>query len=571
MEITEKYDVIIAGGGLAGLTLALQLKQTKSAISILVLEKRSETAPVATHKVGESVSELGASYLREVLNLKEYLTEEQLPKFGFRFFFSPEHNENIDRRVEVGSRISNPYPSHQIDRGLLENELVRQLSNCGVKVVLGAKVTGVELSKAGHKIYFEKEKNEKYQAEAKWLVDSTGRNGLLKRKLGLTKEIGHDINSAWFRLDIAIDIDDWSDNLTWRNFVDPGRRRLATNHLMGEGYWVWIIPLVAGKTSIGIVADPQYHPFDRFNTFEKAMKWLEKHEPLAATMFGRHKEKLMDFKVMKHFAYDTKQFYAANKWALTGEAGAFMDPFYSPGTDFIALSNSWITDLIVRDISGENTAMRTLIYDLAHKELLKGWITLYKNMYGIFGKTQIMLMKIVWDWASYWAIPNVLFMNKGYTDIAVLKQYSSSTMSIGRRFAKLNERMQAMFKTWGQYNNTPCADHQLNVFDLNCLRTFQRELGQQYNSGELMQKIESNLKILEQISAEIFRRVSNQIYETPENMNVDPYDVLIADGKNELLEKSTSQDALPVVESIRVDIAKMWLNDIKTSKNEFVS
>ena len=571
MEITEKYDVIIAGGGLAGLTLALQLKQTKSAISILVLEKRSETAPVATHKVGESVSELGASYLREVLNLKEYLTEEQLPKFGFRFFFSPEHNENIDRRVEVGSRISNPYPSHQIDRGLLENELVRQLSNCGVKVVLGAKVTGVELSKAGHKIYFEKEKNEKYQAEAKWLVDSTGRNGLLKRKLGLTKEIGHDINSAWFRLDIAIDIDDWSDNLIWRNFVDPGRRRLATNHLMGEGYWVWIIPLVAGKTSIGIVADPQYHPFDRFNTFEKAMKWLEKHEPLAATMFGRHKEKLMDFKVMKHFAYDTKQFYAANKWALTGEAGAFMDPFYSPGTDFIALSNSWITDLIVRDISGENTAMRTLIYDLAHKELLKGWITLYKNMYGIFGKTQIMLMKIVWDWASYWAIPNVLFMNKGYTDIAVLKQYSSSTMSIGRRFAKLNERMQAMFKTWGQYNNTPCADHQLNVFDLNCLRTFQRELGQQYNSGELMQKIESNLKILEQISAEIFRRVSNQIYETPENMNVDPYDVLIADGKNELLEKSTSQDALPVVESIRVDIAKMWLNDIKTSKNEFVS
>ena len=571
MEITEKYDVIIAGGGLAGLTLALQLKQTKSAISILVLEKRSETAPVATHKVGESVSELGASYLREVLNLKEYLTEEQLPKFGFRFFFSPEHNENIDRRVEVGSRISNPYPSHQIDRGLLENELVRQLSNCGVKVVLGAKVTGVELSKAGHKIYFEKEKNEKYQAEAKWLVDSTGRNGLLKRKLGLTKEIGHDINSAWFRLDIAIDIDDWSDNLTWRNFVDPGRRRLATNHLMGEGYWVWIIPLVAGKTSIGIVADPQYHPFDRFNTFEKAMKWLEKHEPLAATMFGRHKEKLMDFKVMKHFAYDTKQFYAANKWALTGEAGAFMDPFYSPGTDFIALSNSWITDLIVRDISGENTAMRTLIYDLAHKELLKGWITLYKNMYGIFGKTQIMLMKIVWDWASYWAIPNVLFMNKGYTDIAVLKQYSSSTMSIGRRFAKLNERMQAMFKTWGQYNNTPCADHQLNVFDLNCLRTFQRELGQQYNSGELMQKIESNLKILEQISAEIFRRVSNQIYETPENMNVDPYDVLIADGKNELLEKSTSQDALPVVESIRVDIAKMWLNDIKISKNELVS
>jgi len=568
MVIREKYDVIVAGGGLAGLTLALQLKQTELDISILVLERRSDNAPAATHKVGESLSELAASYLREVLDLKEYLTEHQLPKFGFRFFFSPEHNENIARRVEVGSRIPNPYPSHQIDRGLLENELVSRLIDCGVEVVLGARVMDVELSRSGHKIRFEKENNE-YHIEGGWIVDSTGRNGLMKRKLDLKKEIGHDINSSWFRLDTAIDIDYWSDNLTWRNFVDPGRRRLATNHLMGEGYWVWIIPLIGGKTSIGIVADPRYHPFSDFNSFEKAMIWLEKHEPLAANMLGKHREKQMDFKVMKHFAYDTKQFYSAERWAVTGEAGAFTDPFYSPGSDFIALSNCWIADLIVRDINGENIALRTLIYDLAHKELLNGWITLYRNMYGIFGKTQIMLMKIVWDWASYWAIPNVLFINKGYTDIAVLKQYSSSTDGIGRRFAKLNERMQQLFQKWGHYDVQPCSDHQLNVFDLNCLHKFQTELGLQHKPGDLMLKVGSNLKILEQIAAEIFRLVSGQVHKTPVDMKVDPYNMMIDDGKDELLEKSMSPNALPVVESIRVDIAQMWLKNIKTPQSEF--
>jgi len=568
MEIRKKYDVVIIGGGLAGLTLALQLKQSKPDISTLVLEKRKDNAPVATHKVGESLSEMASFYLREVLNLKEYLTEHQLPKFGFRFFFSPEYNEDIARRVEVGSKISNPYPSHQIDRGILENELVRRLIDCGVEVVLGATVTDVDLSKAGNKIRFEKENNEN-RTEGRWIVDSTGRNGLLKRKLGLKKEINHDINSAWFRLDTAIDIDDWSDNLTWRNFVDPGRRRLATNHLMGDGYWVWIIPLISGKTSIGIVADPKYHPFNEFNTFEKAMIWLEKHEPLAANILGKLIAKQMDFKVMKHFAYDIKQFYSADRWAVTGEAGAFMDAFYSPGSDFIALSNSWITDLIVRDVSGENTALRTMIYDLAHKELLNGWITLYRNMYGIFGKTQIMLMKIVWDWASYWAIPNVLFMNKGYTDIAVLKQYSSSNVSTGQRFSKLNERMQELFQTWGQHDIEPCSDHQLNVFDLNCLRKFQTELGLQYKSGELISKVESNLKILEQISAEIFRLVSAQINDTPDDMKVDPYNMRIDDGKDELLKKSKSQNALSVDEDIRVDIARMWLKNIKTPQNEF--
>ena len=31
-----------------------------------------------------------------------------------------------------------------------------------------------------------------------------------------------------------------------------------------------------------------------------------------------------------------------------GEAGAFLDPFYSPGSDFIAISNTLSTDLITR-------------------------------------------------------------------------------------------------------------------------------------------------------------------------------------------------------------------------------
>ncbi len=568
MDKREKYDVIIVGGGLAGLTLALQLKQAKSEISILVLEKRSANAPAATHKVGESLSELGASYLREVLNLKEYLTRHQLPKFGFRFFFSPEHSGDITRRVEVGSKISNPYPSHQVDRGLIENELVSRLIDCKVNLVLGARVTNVELSKTGHKLSFEKD-NKQSHTQGTWIVDSTGRSSFLKRKLSLEKEMDHNINAAWFRLNAVIDIDDWSDNLQWRNFVEPGRRRLATNHLMGEGYWVWIIPLISGKTSIGIVADPEYHPFDGYNTFEKAMKWLEMHEPLAAQMLNGHTKNIMDFKVMKHFAYDTKQFYSTDKWALTGEAGAFMDPFYSPGIDFIALGNSWITDLIVRDVTGENTALRTMIYDLAHKELLNGWINLYKNMYGIFGKTQIMMMKIIWDWASYWSIPNVLFMNKGYTDIDILKQYSSASTNIGRRFSKLNECMQELFRAWGYHDTMPCSDHQQNIFDLNCLHKFHTELGLQYKSGELIHKIESNLKILEQIAAEIFRLVSAQLHDTPADMKVDPYNMKIDNGKDELRKKSETQNALPVVESIRIDIAKMWLKNSKASRNEF--
>ncbi|MCG7857275.1 NAD(P)/FAD-dependent oxidoreductase [Flavihumibacter sediminis] len=569
--VKEKgYDVLIVGGGLAGLTLALQLSRTQPDISILVLEKRKENAPEATHKVGESLSELGSSYLRNVLDLKDYLSEHQLPKFGFRFFLSPEHTDDISRRVELGSKFSNPFKTHQLDRGLLENELVRRVQEFGVEIVLGAKVIGVELSKEKHLVQYEWD-DTIHHAEACWIVDSSGRNSFLKRKLDLAKDIHHDINSAWFRLDAAIDIDNWSDDLQWRNFVDPGKRRLATNHLMGEGYWVWLIPLISGRTSIGIVADPKFHPFNTFNTFEKAFNWLEKHEPLAARILSAEKDKLMDFKVMKSFAYDVKQFYSSDKWAVAGEAGAFMDPLYSPGSDFIGLSNSWITDLIVRHRNGENIALRTLIYDLAHKELLRGWITLYKNMYGLFGKTQIMLLKIVWDWAAYWAIPNVLFNNNGYTNPEILKQYSTTHHGIGRKFSILNEHMQQLFLSWGEYAIESCSDKQLNIFDLACLHRLQSELINQYLPGELMPKIESNLKTLELIAAEIFRLVSSHIHDTPNNMHVDPYEMKLTDGKELLLHKSKSQQALAIDESIQMDIAKMWVVKKMTPTNELVS
>ena len=55
---SQTYDVVICGGGLAGMCLARQLKLENSAISVLILEKNPFPVREAAHKVGESTVEI---------------------------------------------------------------------------------------------------------------------------------------------------------------------------------------------------------------------------------------------------------------------------------------------------------------------------------------------------------------------------------------------------------------------------------------------------------------------------------------------------------------------------------
>jgi flavin-dependent dehydrogenase len=150
------FDVVILGGGLAGLSLAIQLKnRISSPLSIAVIERNTHPVPDAAHKVGESLVELSAHYFADVLDLKEHLIESQLPKLGLRFFFKNPLTENnyktrLENSVEFGAKKFPHSPSYQLDRGIFENFLANRCQELGVTFIDGTKVTEVTI-KSGTK------------------------------------------------------------------------------------------------------------------------------------------------------------------------------------------------------------------------------------------------------------------------------------------------------------------------------------------------------------------------------------------------------------------------------------
>jgi flavin-dependent dehydrogenase len=415
------HDVVIMGGGLAGLTLALQLRQRFADLDVVVLERRSHPVPHAAHKVGESSVEIGAHYFDTVLGLKPHMDQAQLRKFGFRFFFS-EGRRDIDQVTEIGASHPLPVPSYQIDRGIFENYLAEEAARRGVRFVDGATVQRITLSEDGdalHRLEWSKD-GEARQCQARWLVDACGRAGMLKRKLGLEQPNAHDCHAIWFRVNDRITIDDWSDDPAWRARCTPQARWLSTNHLVGAGYWVWLIPLASGSHSVGIVADPRLHPLDGMNSFDKAMEWLRTWQPRLFDELDGKRHLLQDFAFLRKFSYGCKQVFSGHRWALTGEAGLFLDPFYSPGSDFIAMANTYITDLVAHDRAGRTIEARARLYDQIYHSFYESTLALYQGQYPLFGDPEVLPVKVIWDYSYYWGVLSQIFFQHRLTDLALL-------------------------------------------------------------------------------------------------------------------------------------------------------
>jgi len=419
------YDVVVIGGGIAGAFLARQLKLQWPNLSILVLEQASK---IDNFKVGESTVEVAAHYMIARLNLGTYLYQHQLPKNGLRFFFdNASKSLPLTGMSEIGSDHWPYHPSFQLERAALERDLVGLNRAIGIEIELGAKVTDLTLdgktADSSHRVVYERD-GAREEVACRWLCDASGRRHVLARKIGqkVTKEERLPTAAAWARYRNVAGLDAVRDP-AWRGRVRWTARHLSTNHLMYDGYWIWFIPLAGDLMSVGVVYDKSrigggahtLHNREKFEAF------LHEHKAVSDLMEGAVFE---DFQAYAHLPYSTETYFSEERWALTGEAGAFTDPFYSPGSDFIATANEFITSMIESDLDGEGDALRekVSVYNQYYRFKYESTIRLYATLYPIFGSYEAFRLKFLLDFNNYYNLVVWPFMAGKLRDPAWLRE-----------------------------------------------------------------------------------------------------------------------------------------------------
>jgi hypothetical protein len=205
---------------------------------------------------------------------------------------------------------------------------------------------------------------------------------------------------------------------------------------------VWLIPLSSGATSIGIVTDETIHPFSMYgSSYEHALEWIRQHEPrLLPLIEGREP---MDYHGLKNYSYHSRRVFSVNRWSCVGEAGVFLDPFYSVGGDFIAMGNTITVEMIRRERAGTLTREAVDEFNALLLDCFGGLgLSFYKDAYRTFGHAHVFAAKLAWDTAIYWAIMVPTFAQK------IVLSPTAEFMALIRRYTELNLRVQRLFIAW---------------------------------------------------------------------------------------------------------------------------
>lgn len=513
------YDVVILGGGIAGLSLARQLL-IDTEKNVLLLEKL-EQVPWPRQKVGEATVQVSGYYFSKVLDLEEYLLREHYMKYNLRFLWKTPGCDNT-RFEDYGQsyirQLSN-IASYQLDRNKIEGELQRRnLEDPRYTFIGGIRDLDVKLAEDGpHTLSFNAG-DARHEASATWVVDASGRARYLARRMGMERKNDIHHGSSWFWVDGLLNIEKLTDKSHREILRNPDRAYLghlpfwlATNHFMGDGFWLWVIPL-QGKTSIGLAYDQAKVDRAKVARPEGLVEWICEQFPL----FGHdlRQRKIVDWGGYRSYSHDCVSTISASRWAMTGEAGRFTDPLYSPGGDLISIYNQVITAAIKKENPVE-LAADVRAYEQLMRAVYEAYVPSFAVGYHVLSDQEAYSVKYTWELTVYFGLYVFPYINELFVDRHFIVMFLA-------RFSKLGpinhniQRVLMAYVEWKRENLPPTGPRPtfFDFMDLTPLRLSEKTFYKvDVDFEEARNVLNQQIDNLKELARLIFAWVSSRVVD----------------------------------------------------------
>lgn len=315
------HDVAVIGGGPAGAAAAALL--AKVGFDVVLAEK----SRFPRFHIGESLLPHSLPIL-EKLGVLPAVEAIGVPKFGADFADVTGSSRNMlfERALKPG-----PPGSFQVKRSDFDDILLKNARNQGASVLEETAVKRVDLDREdGVRLEIEEPGGKRRWVEAKQVIDASGRDGLIARKLSLRTPNKHHQSAAVFS---------HFENVPRHEGVMAGNVSIC----WFDHGWVWFIPLPDDMMSVGAVCNTDYFksrsvPLEQFldDTIQRSdvaanrMKAARRIEPVRAA---------------SNYAYNAERM-CGPRHVLIGDAFAFIDPVFSSGVHIALDSALMSTELI---------------------------------------------------------------------------------------------------------------------------------------------------------------------------------------------------------------------------------
>lgn len=307
MDLPRTSDVLIAGGGPAGLVTAIALRRAGFRVTVV-----DPASPPVDKACGEGILPKGMAVLRELgVDLP---SESLLPFHGIRFI---EDGAVVEARFRHGC-------GYGVRRTVLHDALARRAAGAGVILVWGARAGGITaqgVMVGGH------------DHRCRWIIGADGHNSGIRRWSGLAGACPERVRFG-FRRHFAVK--PWSDlvEVYWNRFCQ-----------------LYVTPLAGEAVGVALLADnPRLRMVDALEGFPQLRRRLENAAALTREQGG--------LSVSRHLPQVCR-----GRVALVGDASGSVDAITGDG-----LSLAFQQALALRDALCGHALHR---YQPAHRRIVR--------------------------------------------------------------------------------------------------------------------------------------------------------------------------------------------------------